>query len=119
LDEPSLRQVLLNLVRNSIEALESVGGGHLTVTTRPVAGMAAVALEVVDDGPGFSETTPVFDAFYTTKEGGTGLGLAIVHRIITEHGGSIGVSSKSGQTRFTIQLPQPAVAGSSEASAED
>jgi signal transduction histidine kinase len=47
----------------------------------------------------------VFDAFYTTKTGGTGLGLAIVHRIASEHGGELGVVSRSGCTRFTLHLP--------------
>ena len=62
---------------------------------------------MIDDGPGFDETTPVFDAFYTTKEGGTGLGLSIAHRIVTELGGTIGVVTRPGHTCFTIHLPQP------------
>lgn len=110
-EEQSLRQVLLNLTRNAIEALQPLGGGTLTLVTRPVQDAAAVALDVIDDGPGFDESMPVFDAFYTTKEGGTGLGLSIAHRIVTEHGGTIGVESKPGHTSFTIHLPQPAAAG--------
>jgi signal transduction histidine kinase len=109
-EEQSVKQVLLNLTRNAIEAMRPLGRGTLTLVTRPVVGKAAVALQVLDDGPGFDENSPVFDAFYTTKEGGTGLGLAIVHRIVTEHGGTIGVESKPGRTCFTIHLPQPAVA---------
>lgn len=108
-EEQSLKQVLLNLMRNAIEAMRPRGYGTLTVSTRPAPGVAAVVLQVIDDGPGFDENAPVFDAFYTTKEVGTGLGLAIVHRIVTEHGGTIGVESKPGRTCFTIQLPQPAV----------
>ena len=108
LEHQSLRQVLLNLVRNAIEALEPVGGGNLTIVTRPTPGIPAVTLEVIDDGPGFDESTPVFDAFYTTKRGGTGLGLAIAHRIISEHGGTISVTSRNGHTCFALQLPQPA-----------
>lgn len=108
-EEQSLKQVLINLARNAIEAMRPQGRGTLTIGTEPVPGKAFVALRVEDDGPGFDENSPVFDAFYTTKEGGTGLGLAIVHRIVTEHGGTIGVASKPGSTRFTIQLPQPAV----------
>jgi signal transduction histidine kinase len=107
-EEQSLKQVILNLARNSIEAMRANGGGTLTLVTKPVSDKAAVALQVIDDGPGFDDNAPVFDAFYTTKEGGTGLGLAIVHRIITEHGGTIGVESKPGRTAFTIHLPQPA-----------
>lgn len=108
LEAESLRQVLLNLMRNSIEALEANGGGCLTVVTRPTRGVAAVTLEVIDDGPGFDESLPVFDAFYTTKKGGTGLGLSIAHRLVTEHGGTISVTSRAGRTCFSIQLPQPA-----------
>lgn len=108
-EEQSLKQVLLNLARNAIEAMRSRGHGTLTVKTEAVTDKAAVALHIIDDGPGFDENSPVFDAFFTTKEGGTGLGLAIVHRIVTEHGGSIGVASIPGRTCFTIHLPQPAV----------
>lgn len=111
LEEQSIKQVLLNLARNAIEALQSQGGGELTVITEPLQDEAAVALHIIDDGPGFDENTPVFDAFYTTKEGGTGLGLAIVHRIVSEHGGTIGVTSRPGRTCFTIHLPQPARSG--------
>lgn len=110
-EEQSIKQVVLNLTRNAIEALQLQGGGTLTLVTRPVRDAAAVALEVIDDGPGFDEKMPIFDAFYTTKEGGTGLGLAIAHRIVTEHGGTIGVETKPGHTCFSVHLPQPAAAG--------
>ena len=63
-------------------------------------------LDVEDDGPGLpSPEAPIFDAFFSTKEGGTGLGLAITHRIVTDHGGSIDVSSKTGKTTFRVILP--------------
>ena len=73
-----------------------------------VVGIAAddsAAIEIVDTGPGIPEDAPIFDAFYTTKEAGTGLGLAIVHRIVEEHGGSIGFESRPGRTCFTVHLP--------------
>ena len=96
-----LRQVLLNLTRNAIEAMHDEGG---TLTLRARAGGDAIELEVEDDGPGFSEELPIFDAFFTTKEQGTGLGLSLVHRIITDHGGSIRVQSRPGQTCFTLAI---------------
>jgi signal transduction histidine kinase len=104
-----LRQVLLNLVRNGIEAM--LDGGTLTVATRRPDARGHIEVSVTDTGHGFAEDAPVFDAFYTTKEGGTGLGLSIVHRIVSEHGGSVTVKSKPGLTRFTFTLPQhtPAV----------
>ncbi len=98
-----LRQVLLNLIRN---ALEAMGGlGTLTLTTAGPDERGCCAITVSDTGPGFVEDAPIFDAFYTTKPGGTGLGLAIVHRIVSEHGGSILVKSRPGCTAFTVLLP--------------
>jgi len=103
-DPPRFRQVLINLFRNAIEAMDR--GGALTVRTRGPDASGNVLVDVEDTGPGFAEELPVFDAFFTTKEGGTGLGLAIVHRIVSDHGGSIQVSSRPGRTRFTIVLPE-------------
>ncbi len=101
-DAERLRQVLLNLVRNALEAMPR--GGRLVVRSRPGQG-ATAEVDVEDTGTGFAEDIPVFDAFFTTKEKGTGLGLAIVHRIITDHGGSIRVRSGAGGTCFSITLP--------------
>lgn len=98
-----MRQVLLNLVRNALEAMAD--GGSLTLRTRGADDLGNVRIEVEDSGPGFAEDAPVFDAFYTTKEGGTGLGLAIVHRIVTAHDGNIRVESHPGRTCFTVLLP--------------
>ncbi|MDX2052424.1 MAG: protoglobin domain-containing protein [Polyangiaceae bacterium] len=101
-----LRQVLLNLMRNAIEAMG--GHGTLRITTRDPDAEGFVQIEVHDTGPGFPEDAPVFDAFYTTKAAGTGLGLAIVHSIVTDHGGTISVTSEPGNTCFTIRLPTQA-----------
>ena len=69
-------------------------------------GPRQVFIDVEDDGPGIpSPEAPIFDAFYSTKEGGTGLGLAISHRIVTDHRGTIDVSSKPGRTCFHVVLP--------------
>ncbi len=97
-----LRQVLLNLTRNAIEAM-SDKGGQLRLVARNAGGEVEIAVE--DDGPGFGEDLPVFDAFFTTKSHGTGLGLAIVHRIVTDHGGTIRVESRPSRTCFTLSLP--------------
>jgi signal transduction histidine kinase len=101
-----LRQVLLNLLQNALDAMPE--GGALTVRTRAPDPSGYVHIEVHDTGPGFPEDAPVFDAFYTTKEKGTGLGLAIAHRIVSEHGGQIHVRSTPGDTCFTIALPEQA-----------
>jgi signal transduction histidine kinase len=100
-DPDRLQHVVLNLARNSLEAMR--GGGALTLRLRPTPG--AVELDVADTGPGFPESAPVFDAFFTTKSNGTGLGLSIVHRIVTDHGGTVRVRSKPGDTCFTVSLP--------------
>jgi signal transduction histidine kinase len=103
-DPERLRQVLLNLTRNALEALHGrPGGGHISLRARRAAG--GVEIDVADDGPGFPEELPVFDAFFTTKPHGTGLGLSLTHRIVTDHGGTIRVRSKPGDTCFTITLP--------------
>ena len=101
-DPERLRQVLLNLTRNAVEAMQGRPG---TLTLRARCDENSVELDVEDDGPGFSEDLPVFDAFFTTKEQGTGLGLSLVHRIIADHGGSIRVRSRPGRTCFTLRLP--------------
>ena len=103
-DGAKLTQVLLNLLNNAIEATGQAGGGKVRLRGR--RGPRQVFIDVEDDGPGLpSPDAPIFDAFYSTKEGGTGLGLAISHRIITDHRGTIDVSSKPGNTRFHIVLP--------------
>ena len=101
-DPERLRQVLLNLTRNAIEAMQG-RGGRLTLRAKP--GADTVDVEVEDDGPGFADDLPVFDAFFTTKDQGTGLGLSLVHRIVADHGGTIRVQSRPGRTCFTVTLP--------------
>jgi signal transduction histidine kinase len=99
-DAGKLTQVLLNLLNNAVEA----GGKHVLLRGR--RGPRQVFIDVEDDGPGLpTPDAPVFDAFYSTKEGGTGLGLAITHRIVTDHRGTIDVSSRPGKTSFHIALP--------------
>jgi signal transduction histidine kinase len=103
-DSGKIEQVLLNLVRNAIEALSPSGGGRVTLRVRlkPRWGM----IEVEDDGPGLpGNEAPIFDAFFSTKPNGTGLGLAIVHRIVTDHRGTIDFESEPGRTLFRIGLP--------------
>ncbi len=98
------RQVLLNLARNAIEAMD--GGGHLQLISRAPDEQGYVTMEIQDDGPGFPDDAPIFDAFFTTKPSGTGLGLSIAHSIIQEHGGQLSASSRPGRTVFTIRLPE-------------
>jgi len=95
--------VLLNLLGNAIDAAGTTGG---SVTLRVRRTPRQALIQVEDDGPGLpSADAPIFDAFFSTKEGGTGLGLAITHRIVTDHGGTIDVASAPGKTEFKIALP--------------
>lgn len=103
-DHAKLTQVLLNLLNNAVEATGAAGGGCVVLRGR--RGPRQLFIDVEDDGPGLpSPDAPIFDAFYSTKEGGTGLGLAISHRIVTDHHGTIEVSSRRGKTNFRISLP--------------
>jgi signal transduction histidine kinase len=104
IDPGKMEQVLLNLLRNGIEATASVGGGSVTVRARRRPRQEVI--EVEDDGPGLSDPdAPIFDPFFSTKPQGTGLGLAIAHRVITDHDGSIDVSSAPKKTVFRVTLP--------------
>ncbi len=114
-DHAQLKQVLVNLVVNAIQAMSD--GGTLTVSTRE--GDSSVTLVVQDTGSGMDETTveKIFLPFFTTKDvnEGTGLGLAVVHGIVTAHGGTIDVTSQQGRgTRFEICLPTTAPEESQE-----
>jgi signal transduction histidine kinase len=115
LDRQQIKQVLLNLFINAMEAIGDQGG-RLTVRTRKLlkhANEPWVQIEVEDSGPGISsrDLEHIFDPFYTTKHEsgereGTGLGLTIAHQIIQEHGGYIEVSSEPGHgTTFMVNLP--------------
>jgi PAS domain S-box-containing protein len=100
-DDEKMKQVLLNLVRNAIEA--TAPGGQVSVRIEPRDEVAC--LDVTDQGRGVPSGAPIFEPFFTTKEQGTGLGLAIVHRIVSDHGGTVEVLSHDGETTFSIWIP--------------
>jgi PAS domain S-box-containing protein len=101
-DVERTKQVLVNLVRNALDAVKDDGAVAIRVRRLP----EHVEIDVADDGAGVPDTSaPIFDAFYTTKDGGTGLGLSIVQRIVTDHGGEVSFSSRPGSTVFTVRLP--------------
>jgi signal transduction histidine kinase len=110
-DIRQLKQVFLNLIKNSMEAMPY--GGVLTVETSLLTrddlwGTDSILVQISDTGVGIpaDELNMVFKLFYTTKENGTGLGLSLCRMIIEEHGGSISVASTVGKgTTFTITIP--------------
>lgn len=116
-DTARLEQVMLNLVVNARQALESMRGERamadaslaLQISTE-VDGDAFVVIKVSDNGAGISPSLlgRIWDPFFTTKEEGvgTGLGLSVVHSIVTEHGGVVDVHSELGRgTEFIVRLP--------------
>lgn len=116
-DAVQAEQVLLNLLINAKQAMESTGGGRLTVTAE-LEEDAFVVVRVADTGPGIDPKhhERVFEPFFTTKstggpdkQRGTGLGLAICRRLVQNNGGTISVESELGRgTTFAIRLPAAA-----------
>lgn len=102
LDTAKMKQVILNLCNNAIEAMPE--GGCLTL--RSYHSGQAIVLEIGDTGMGVPEDMDVFALFKTTKAGGSGLGLPIVQQIISAHNGTINYTTEPGHgTTFKISLP--------------
>ena len=121
-DRQMLRRVLVNLVRNGVQAIrdarmrKSSPGepvaedgvlGHVVVSAQREGEGARIVVE--DDGPGIADSVRgrIFDPYFTTKADGTGLGLAIVKKVVVEHGGEIEAtaSRRLGGARFVLRLP--------------
>ncbi|MCX5757962.1 MAG: ATP-binding protein, partial [Candidatus Hydrogenedentes bacterium] len=103
--QSQLRQVLVNLGHNAVEAMD----GHGTVTMSVVpSSPGSFEMRVEDEGPGIppDKITRIFDPFYTDKESGVGMGLAICSRIVTAHNGVIWADSRQGGgASLTVRLP--------------
>lgn len=115
-DPDQLRQVLVNIVANAIDA--NPKHAPIVISTEVVDAVAGARDElaaerharitIADQGQGIDQASldRIFEPFFSTKKRGTGLGLAIVKQIVEQHGGHIGVDSEPGKgTRFTIDLP--------------
>ncbi|CAG0976566.1 partial Sensor protein ZraS, partial [Anaerolineae bacterium] len=110
IDTNQMKQVLLNLIHNALQSMKN--GGDLTVSTAPSKrdGRKWVVLSVTDSGSGISseDQARIFEPFFTTKgdSGGTGLGLSVTYGIVTDHGGTIEISSQPEQgSTFEVWLP--------------
>ena len=104
LDEVQVKQALVNLIKNAIQAMTQ--GGSLTLTT--IAEADGVWVHVADTGGGIPQEkiNRIFQPYFTTKEEGSGLGLMIVQRIVREHGGRIELESHTGEgTTFRLWFP--------------
>jgi PAS domain S-box-containing protein len=109
-DRVRIRQILNNLVTNSLEALEGRSDASIEIETQMAddAGKPVAAIVVSDNGPGFQRDLigTVFDPYVTSKPKGTGLGLAIVKKIVEEHGGRIEADNRRiGGARVRVLLP--------------
>ena len=109
-DVGRVRQILHNLMRNAIEALEHTPNGHIQVSidAAEIHGIDVIELCVADNGPGFQSdsVSQIFDPYVTTKPKGTGLGLAIVKKLVEEHAGTIDAENQDeGGALITIKLP--------------
>ncbi len=103
-----LEQVILNFIRNGVDAMDGLNGRQhcLTVTTRHIEG--TVQLTAMDTGEGIAKESlnKIFDAFYTTKPDGMGIGLSVSRSIVESHHGRIMARSRSGNgAEFTFELP--------------
>jgi diguanylate cyclase (GGDEF)-like protein len=104
MDRDKIVQVLLNLIRNAIEAMNDPG--HIYIRAKQVG--KEIMIEIEDTGCGMPDEVldNIFNPFYTTKENGTGLGLSICYKIVQDHGGTLSVQSAVNEgSTFTVKLP--------------
>lgn len=106
-DRSQIEQVLINLIKNAIEACEEVARPQITIKTYSDRPNNRFYIEITDNGPGMSPDVAeqIFVPFFTTKSTGSGIGLSICRQIINMHGGRISVESKEGEgTSFKLMI---------------
>jgi len=103
-DRDQLDQLLINIVRNAVDAASDAGGG---VTVSWATDDAAVVVTVDDEGPGLAETANLFVPFFTTKPNGTGIGLALSRQIAEGHGGMLTLENREDRSGVRARLRLP------------
>lgn len=106
-DADQLEQVLINLIKNGVEASGELGGVRIRWRTLG----ALLVIEIEDDGPGLARTDNLWVPFFTTKPGGTGIGLVLSREIVENHGGSLALENRVGARGCVarVMLPMAAV----------
>jgi PAS domain S-box-containing protein len=103
IDADQIEQVLINLIKNAVEAVEKEG----RVSVRWQFDAESVVIEVIDDGTGLSKTENLWVPFFTTKQGGTGLGLVLSREIIENHAGEISLANRKERQGCIARVALP------------
>lgn len=115
LDRVQIQQVLMNLIRNGIQAMDKTEDGARSLDIRSCRdGSGAVRIEVRDAGSGFSDIERVFEPFFTTKKDGMGMGLAICRSIVESHGGQFRMTNNDARgatVAFTLSMEEDLSSG--------
>jgi two-component system nitrogen regulation sensor histidine kinase NtrY len=107
-DGDQLEQLLINLLKNAIDAASETGGGVTVSWSRvPASTPPAIEVTIDDDGPGLSNTANLFVPFFTTKPGGSGIGLVLCRQIAEAHGGALTLENRDDARgcRAVLRLP--------------
>jgi signal transduction histidine kinase len=105
-DPELIEQVLINLLKNAMEAVEGIPGGEVRVAAR-IDERGRTTIQVIDNGPGIVEEAidKIFIPFFTTKKEGSGIGLSLSRQIMRQHGGTLSVLSEpDARTVFTLRF---------------